>query len=105
MSSPIHSRHQSFGPGNFPFVDAPVQTGGNEIARHAEERKTVLQYCPGVSLNIVKEEKKTLLERKNHKELLHMKMVQCHPANCSIDLETDFHRIGNESIVSIMVRE
>ena len=37
MSSPIHSRDQSFGAGNLPFVDAPVQTGGDEIARHAEE--------------------------------------------------------------------
>src|SRR4029077_14359203 len=96
MSSPIHSRDQSFGAGNLPFVNAPVQTGGDEIARHAEERKTVLTYVLGVSPNIVEEKKKTLPARKNLKERLHMKMIQSYPANFGVVLEKAFHRLGHE---------
>src|SRR5437870_6632285 len=105
MSSPVHSRHQSFGAANFPFVDAPIQTGGDEIARHAEERKTLLHYCPRVSLNIIEEQKKTLFARKNFKERLHMKMVQSHPANFGVILEKAFHRLGHERFLSDLVIE
>jgi len=105
MSSPIYCRHQRFGAGNFPFVDAPVQTGGDEIARHAEERKTVLQYVLGVSPNIVEEQKKTLLARKKLKERLHMKMIQSHPANFGVVLEKAFHRLGHERFPRDLVIE
>src|SRR5437868_13372656 len=103
MSSPIHSRHQSFGAGNFPCVDAPVHTGRHEIARHAEERKTALQYCLGVSLNIMEEQEKTLLARKNLKERLYMKMVQSHPANFGVVLEKAFHRLGHQRFLGDLV--
>jgi len=105
MSSPIHSRHQSSRAGSFAFVDAPIQTWRDEIARHAEKRKTVLQYCAGVSLNIVEEQKKTLLSQKNLKEGLHMKMVQPHSANLGVILEKPFYRLGHNGFLRDLVIE
>src|SRR5438876_10334403 len=96
MPGPIHRRHQSFGARHFPFVDAPVQAGGDEIARHAEERKTALEYCSRVLLKIVEEQKKKLLARKNLKERLHMKMVQSLPANFGVVLANSFHRLADQ---------
>ena len=65
----------------------------------------MLQYFPGVSLDIVEEQKKALLARKNLKECLQMKMVQSHPANFGVGIEKVFRRLGHDRFFRDLVIE
>ncbi len=63
------------------------------------------QYCRGLSLNIVEEQKETLLPRKNFEERLRMKMIKSHTENLRVIIQKFLECVGHEGFFGDFVIE